>query len=446
MKRSTFPPDFLWGVATSAYQIEGAVSEDSRGVSIWDTFAAMPGKTFQGQSGAVAADHYHRMESDVALMAELGLRSYRFSIAWPRVIPDGTGPVNVRGLDFYDRLVDTLLDHGIEPMVTLYHWDLPLPLHQLGGWLRRETATDFADYAEIVARRLGDRVTWWITQNEPWCAAYMGYGSGEHAPGMTSRSAAVIAAHHILLSHGLAMPRMRAVLQPDARIGISLNLYPVYPADDRPETAAAVEQADIFKNRWFLDPVLHGAYPEELFRWWNVASPPIEPGDLALISQPGDFLGINYYERWVVRSSAQGFALVTNIPNSEYTSMGWEIYPEGLSSVLRRVHRDYAPPQIIVTENGAAFHDAWDGKTAEVRDPQRQSYLERHIGALEQALANNVPVQGYFAWSFLDNFEWAEGYRHRFGLVYVDYETQRRIVKSSGRWYADFIRAASGSS
>lgn len=441
MTHTAFPPGFLWGVGTSAYQIEGAVHEDGRGSSIWDLFAATPGKTYFGQTGAVAVDHYHRMESDVALMAELGLTAYRFSVAWPRVIPDGSGPVNTRGLDFYDRLIDLLLAHQITPIVTLYHWDLPLALHRQGGWLRRETAAAFADYAEVVARRLGDRVTWWLTHNEPWCAAYQGYGDGKHAPGYADRGAAVAAAHHILLSHGLAMPRLRAAVRPDARLGIALNLYPIYPADDRPETMAAVELADAFKNRWFLDPVFRGSYPEELFRAWHVHPPPILPGDMDLIRQPIDYLGVNYYERSIVRGDGQGFTEVRQIPDAAFTALGWEVFPQGLALMLERVHREYGPAAIIVTENGASFADQWDGQQAVIHDPDRLQFIQQHVASLEQALDAGVPIKGYMVWSLLDNFEWSEGYHHRFGLVYVDFATQRRIVKASGRWYADFIRA-----
>ena len=452
---NAFPPGFLWGVATSAYQIEGATHEDGRGTSIWDQFAATPGKTFQGQTGDIAADHYHHMQDDVALMAELGLGAYRFSIAWPRVLPEGTGAVNTPGLDFYDRLVDALLAKGIAPLPTLYHWDLPLPLHARGGWLNRETAYAFADYAEVVARRLGDRVDWWLTHNEPWCSAFLGYGIGVHAPGIRSAQSACIAAHHILLSQGLALPRLRAHARPAAQLGIALNLYPAYPADDRPQTQQAVERADAFANRWFLEPLFRGSYPEGFFASMGVSAPPIQEGDLALIATPVDFLGVNYYSRKVVRApegaeavnpfNPNGFAEIESLPGATYTLMGagWEIYPGGLTDMLLRVQRDYAPRAIMVTENGAAFEDRWDGD-GHVSDQQRLNYVRAHIQALAEAQARGVPLRGYLLWSLLDNFEWGEGYSKRFGVVYVDYATQRRIVKESGRWYAAFIAAQRG--
>lgn len=445
---SAFPPDFLWGTATSAYQIEGATRLHGRGPSIWDQFAATPGATHQGETGDIAADHYHHMVEDVALMYKLGLGAYRFSIAWPRVMPEGTGAVNARGLDFYDRLVDTLLAAGITPLVTLYHWDLPLALHERGGWLSRDTALAFADYAEVVARRLGDRVDWWLTHNEPWCAAFLGYGIGVHAPGIRDMRSAFMAGHHLLLSHGLALPRLRAFTRQTAQVGITLNLGPIYPEDDRPETLLAAKRADAFVNRWFLDPIFFACYPEELFTDLAIAAPPLEDSDLECIASPIDFLGVNYYSRKVVRAPKEahstrmprGFEEVAQVPGASYTQMGagWEVYPPGLTDLLVRVQRDYAPQAVVVTENGAAFEDAWDGNGA-VSDPQRLSYIHEHIQALEQALAHGVPLGGYFLWSLLDNFEWSEGYSKRFGMVYVDYPTQRRIVKESGRWYADFV-------
>jgi beta-glucosidase len=371
------------------------------------------------------------------------LNAYRFSIAWPRIIPDGTGPVNQRGLDFYDRLVDLLLAHNIVPMATLYHWDLPMPLYQLVGWLRRETSQAFAEYAGIVARRLGDRVSWWLTLNEPWCSAYLGYGNGVHAPGGQNLEATVTAGHHLMLAHGLAIPRLRAaVTAPGAKIGIALNLYPVHAADDRPETQAAVRWMDGFKNRWFLDPLFRGTYPDDLFAGWQVAPPTVAVDDMELISQPIDFLGVNYYERTIVRLNGQAIEEVRLPENTNLTTMGWEVYPAGLTETLRRVHQDYHPALMVVTENGAAYADAWDHLANVVADPERATFLSAHITALQQAMAEGIPIQGYLAWSFLDNFEWSEGYRYRFGLVYVDFATQRRIVKQSGRWFADFIRSA----
>ena len=444
---SAFPAHFLWGTATSAYQVEGATTEDGRGLSIWDTFAATPGTTRDGDTGAIADDHYHRMEQDVALMAELGLGAYRFSVAWPRILPNGVGQVNERGLDFYERLVDTLLAHDITPMLTLFHWDLPVALHDRGGWLNRDTAHAFADYADVVARRLGDRVERWITHNEPWCASYLAYGVGAHAPGMRDLRSATIAAHHLLLSHGLAIPRIRAASGPAKRVGITLNLTSVYGADDDPHTRDAVDAADASMNRWFLDPIFLGSYPARLFHDFGTPRPPIHDGDMDIISTPIDFLGVNYYQPARVggptpttESGASQHA--ARRTGAIYTEMGWEVYPQGLKDLLLRVTRDYKPASVLITENGAAFADAWSGGGT-VSDPQRQAYLEDHIREVAEAYRQGVPLEGYFVWSLLDNFEWAQGYSKRFGIVYVDYPTQRRIVKDSGRWYSEFVRAAS---
>ena len=437
----SFPAEFLWGVSTSAYQIEGATREDGRGLSIWDTFAAEPGRTYAGQTGEIAVDHYHRMEQDVRLMAELGLTAYRFSIAWPRILPSGRGQPNAAGLDFYSRLVDALLAANITPVATLYHWDLPLELYQAGGWRARDTAQAFADYAEVVARRLGDRVRWWGTHNEPWCTAYLGYITGIHAPGMRGdNQAAVDVAHHLLLSHGLAIPRIRAHA-PEAQVGASLNLFPIFAGDERPETARAVQRADRLHNRWFLDPLYRGEYPAELFDDLGAAPPPIQDGDMEIIGTRADFLGVNYYSRWTVRAGAEaphGIDYIRDLPPAVVTDMGWEVYPHGLDIMLEELTRKYNPPALLVTENGAAFEDEWNGD-GRVVDRRRVNYLRDHLAAVERAIEHGAPVAGYFAWSLMDNFEWAEGYRRRFGLVYVDFETQRRIVKDSGRWYAGFI-------
>ncbi len=443
-----FPANFLWGAATAAYQIEGATREDGRGLSIWDRFSAIRGNVAGGDTGDVATDHYHLMEDDVDLMSTLSLGSYRFSVAWPRILPEGTGAVNSRGLDFYDRLVDTLCGRGITPIATLYHWDLPLALQDHGGWLDRDTALAFADYAEAVLRRLGDRVSGWITLNEPWCSSYLGYGIGVHAPGRRSMQEAVTAGHHLLLAHGLAVPRIRALAQRDARVGITLNLTPVYAADSRPETLRVQQKVDGFHNRWFLDPIFRGAYPDGVFADLGVASPPVQDGDLAEIAVPLDFLGINYYSRLLIRATDDrrpdsaslfdSYAAVGPVPGSTYSAMGWEIYPDGLVDMLLRVREDYGPQAIVVTENGAAYGDIWDGGDR-VDDDQRTEYLRKHIQALAVARLLGVPVDGYFAWSLLDNFEWAEGYSRRFGIVYVDYPSQRRIIKRSGLWYADFL-------
>jgi beta-glucosidase len=440
-----FPRHFIWGAATASYQIEGAVREDGRSTSIWDDFAATPGKTYLGQSGEVAADHYHRVEEDTDLMVQLGLGAYRFSIAWPRILPEGRGSINQAGLDFYDRLVDTLLAKGIEPFVTLYHWDLPSSLEREGGWLNRATAYAFAEYAEIVTRRLGDRIAHWITLNEPWCSAYLGYGIGVHAPGLTDRQAAIDAAHHLLLGHGLAVPRMRAHLPTTAQVGITLVLNPIYGADERAETVRDMELADEFCNGWFLDPIYRGVYPEHFFEHMALNPPPIQPGDLDTISASLDFLGVNNYFRTLVRGAqmqplADHVASVSPIPNACYTDMGWEIYPNGLRDVLVNVWRNYPVGKLYVTENGAAFPDVWEGGDT-VSDPRRIDYLRTHITACAEALEQGAPLCGYFVWSLMDNFEWSEGYAKRFGLVYIDYPTQRRVIKESGRWYAALLNA-----
>jgi beta-glucosidase len=444
-----FPSTFFWGAATSAYQIEGAASEDGRGPCIWDAFAKEPGATHHGESGAVACDHYHHLAEDVALMGQLHLNAYRFSISWSRILPAGRGAVNERGLDFYERLVDALLAQGIAPVATLYHWDLPLALHQQGGWLSRETARAFADYAEIVTRRLGDRVGWWITLNEPWCSAYLGYGLGVHAPGVQEPQAAIDAAHHLLLAHGLAVPRIRANAQAGAQVGIALNLTPITPADDHDATRQSAERADLLHNRWLLDPLFRACYPEQMFADLGVTPPAMESDDLALIAAPLDFLGINYYSRALIRApqptrgrrlSADAYEYVVPVPEASYTQMAWEIYPQGLLEALARVHREYAPPLLLVTENGAAFDDQWDGRN-HIPDKRRASYLSEHLQVVEEALRQGIPVGGYFVWSLLDNFEWVDGYKQRYGLIYVDYVTQRRIIKESGRWYAAFIAA-----
>jgi beta-glucosidase len=440
-----FPRHFLWGAATASYQIEGAVREDGRGSSIWDDFAAIPGKTYLGHNGEVAADHYHRIEEDTNLMAQLGLGAYRFSIAWPRILPAGRGGINQAGLDFYDRLVDTLLAKGIAPFATLYHWDLPSPLEQEGGWLNRATAYAFADYAEIVVRRLGDRVAHWITLNEPWCSAYLGYGIGEHAPGLSDRQAAIDAAHHLLLGHGLAVPRMRTLLPSSAQVGITLILNQVYGADERAETARDVELTNEFSNSWFLDPIYRGTYPERFFEHMALNPPPIQENDLKSIAAPLDFLGVNNYSRILVRgASTQPLAdrceYVSPVPNACYTDLGWEIYPNGLRDVLVNVARNYPVGKLYVTENGAAFPDVWDGGDT-VSDPQRVDFLRAYITACAEAIEQGTPWYGYFVWSLMDNFEWSEGYAKRFGVVYIDYPSQRRLIKESGHWYAALLKA-----
>ena len=432
----TLPSDFVWGAATAAFQIEGATGEDGRSESIWDRFCATPGKVRNGDDGSVACDFYHRHTEDVALMKELGLDAYRFSVAWPRIVPDGRGKVNEAGLDFYDRLVDELLGAGIDPYVTLYHWDLPQVLEDAGGWVARETAEAFAEYAEAVAGRLGDRVTSWITQNEPRVAAWLGYGLGIHAPGRQDLGEMLAAGHHILLSHGLAAEVLRRDV-PGARVGIAIDLNPVYPATDSEADRAAARAADGENNRWFLDAIFRGEYPADILERFAPAAPPVLDGDMAKIAAPIDLLGVNYYTRRVVRAAENGFVEVYQ-DGSPHTDIGWEITPESFYELLVRLRDEYAPAAISITENGAAFADI-QSHDGQVRDPERQAYIADHIVAVERAVEAGVPVEGYFVWSLLDNFEWAQGYGARFGIVYVDYPTLERVPKTSFHWYRDFI-------
>ena len=440
---SAFPDDFSWGVATSAYQIEGAVHEDGRSPSIWDTFAELPGRVIGGETGAVAVDHYHRWSDDVDLMADLGLGAYRFSIAWPRVQPDGRGSGNAAGIAFYDQLVDRLLEKGITPWATLYHWDLPESLEQAGGWPVRETAEHFADYTTIIAEALGDRVKHWITLNEPWCAAYLGYASGIHAPGRTEPAAAVAASHHLLLGHGLAVDRLREAVA-DVQVGVTLNLYPVTPIDDSGRHDEAVRRIDGLMNRWFLDPVLKGSYPKDVLA--DIAPVTdaafIRDGDNALIARPLDFLGVNYYTRHVVGAGLWPGAsdVRFQVENGlERTASGWDIDPQGLIDVLSRLQSDYAPIPIYLTENGAAFDD--EVVEGVVHDADRIAFLNDHLESIATMRRQGMDIRGYFAWSLLDNYEWAEGYAKRFGIVHVDYDTQVRTPKDSAHWYSDLIRA-----
>jgi beta-glucosidase len=451
-----FPSGFLWGTATASYQIEGAVHEGGRGESIWDRFSHTPGRTHDGDTGDVACDHYHRYREDVAVMSELGLNAYRFSLAWPRLQPEGRGPLSNEGVAFYDRLVDELLGAGIRPWVTLYHWDLPQALEELGGWPARDTAFRFADYAAEIHDRLADRVADWTTLNEPWCSAFLGYGSGIHAPGRSEPGAAVAAAHHLLLGHGTAVAAMRSA-RPDHRFGITLNLYPVTTISEDADDLDAVRRVDGMHNRLFLDPVLRGEYPDDVLAdlapTGGVAA--ITAEDPATIGVPIDVLGVNYYSRHVVQAARPGRSgegahsepawidggdvekLDTGRPK---TRMGWEIDASGLYDVLRRVTDDYDAPPLYVTENGAAFADevSADGQ---VHDPDRVRYLDEHFRAAKQAIDAGVDLRGYFVWSLLDNFEWSWGYDRRFGIVRVDFDTQQRTVKDSGRWLAGVARA-----
>lgn len=437
--RTDFPSGFLWGAATSAYQIEGGTDEDGRGASIWDTFCATPGKVQNGDSGAIACDSYHLYGQDIALMRELGLNAFRFSIAWPRIVPEGRGRVNEPGLDFYDRLVDELLAAGIRPFVTLYHWDLPQALEDAGGWPERATAEAFAEYVELVARRLGDRVRHWVTHNEPYCSSWLGYAAGVHAPGRTDEAAAVPAAHHVLLSHGLAVDVLRRESR-DAQVGIVLDSWPVYPLSDDPRDVEAAWEADGFRNRLFFDPVLRGHYPEDVLERLGATSPPIRDGDLATIAAPIDFVGLNNYSRTIIAANGDGGPRIVPATDAPTTAMGWEIYPHGIYEVLARLHREYGVGSLYVTENGAAFPDV-RGHDGRIEDPERIDYLAQYLGAVARATADGIPVHGYFVWSLLDNFEWSHGYSKRFGLLYVDYPTLERIPKSSFYWYRDLIGA-----
>jgi beta-glucosidase len=455
-----FPPGFLWGAATASYQIEGAAREDGRSPSIWDTFAHTPGAVANGDHGDVACDHYHRMPDDVALMAELGLTSYRFSVAWPRIRPGG-GELNPQGLAFYDRLVDELLGHGIDPWLTLYHWDLPQALEDAGGWTNRDTAYRFVDLATSVYDVLGDRVPVWTTLNEPWCSAFLGYSAGVHAPGREEGAAGLVAGHHLLLAHGLVIDALRG--RDDVTWGISLNFTVPDPVGDEPVHLDAARRIDGLHNRFFLDPIFRGEYPADVLRdtehldWQHV----IQDGDLALASAPIDALGVNYYHG----DAVSGITLpeVTDhhgspqrrgsspFPSAEHvsvvsrglpqTAMGWEVQPDGLRRLLVRLAGEYAAPPMYVTETGAAYVDHLvDGR---VDDPERLAFLDAYLRAVHEAIDEGADVRGVFVWSFLDNFEWAYGYDKRFGIVHVDYETQRRTPKSSARWYAEVARTGS---
>jgi len=455
-----FPDGFRWGTATSSYQIEGAVTEDGRTPSIWDTFSRTPGKTFEGATGDVAVDHYHRYLEDIDLMAEIGVNAYRFSISWSRILPGGTGPVNQRGLDFYSRVIDGLLAKGIAPAITLYHWDLPQELQDVGGWVNRDTSYRFADYAEVVTSALGDRVDTWMTLNEPWCSAFLGYSGGVHAPGHTDGAEALTAAHHLLLGHGLAVPRMREALPSTARISIALNPAVARPVSDSDADVAAARKVDGLQNRLWLGPLFHGRYPADVQEFtseltdWSF----VHDGDLEIISAPFDVLGINYYNPSLVgqrsddapAGGADGHGAIPGPawPGGDevdfykmdvrHTAMAWPVDATGLSELLQRLSKEYPKPMVI-TENGAAYDDVVDAD-GQVHDGDRLQYVHEHLNALRDAMDAGVDMQGYFLWSMLDNFEWAYGYAKRFGIVYVDFETQKRTLKDSALFYAGVVR------
>jgi beta-glucosidase len=448
---AAFPPTFVWGAATSAYQIDGAVDEGGRGPSIWDTFAHTPGKTADGETGDIACDHYHRWADDLDLIADLGLTGYRLSVSWSRLQPAGRGPLNPEGVAFYRALLEGLHSRGVRPHVTLYHWELPQVLEDAGGWPRRDTASLFADFCAATVRTLGDLVDDWITINEPWCQAFLGYESGIHAPGRRDLGAAVAAAHHLNVAHGLAMQAVRAE-RDSANAGIANIVTDVLPASRREEDLAAAERYDANSNRLFLDPVLAGGYPavvRELYREWGLDTL-VRPGDKAIMATPMDFLAVNHYQRVLVSDDPDDPHLgARGVPaEPATTSLGWSVIPAALRDVLLRVHRDYPPIALYVTENGASYDDRV-GPDGEVVDTERVDYLRGYLGAAAEAIRAGVDLRGYFAWSLLDNFEWGEGFRSRFGLVYVDYQTQRRIPKASARWYRDLIArhrsSASGS-
>lgn len=446
------PADFLFGAATAAYQIEGATNVDGRGASIWDVFSQTPGKVLNGDTGQRATDHYHRYEEDLDLVSTLGLDGYRFSIAWPRIQPNGSGRINTPGLDFYRRLVDGLLERGVTPLATLYHWDLPQRLQDRGGWLHRDTAERFAEYAQLVATALGDRITKWTTLNEPWCSAFLGHGSGEMAPGVADPASALRAAHTLNLAHGLGAQALRATLGTSAEISVTLNLHRVTDAAGSTEEGA--RRVDAVANRIFTGPMLRGAYPDDLLNdtasitdWSFVLA-----GDLQQIAQPLDSIGVNYYHSesvrlrtTAVRTTPHPMAAFPGCEDLEFspyapplTDMGWNIDPEAFEELLIDVHESFPGLPILVTENGAAYQDAVvDGR---VLDQDRIDYLSAHIAAISRAVARGADVRGYFVWSLLDNFEWALGYSKRFGIVRVDYDAFTRTIKQSGYWYRDLIR------
>jgi beta-glucosidase len=449
----TFPDDFLWGAATAAYQIEGAPEEDGKGPSVWDTFVRREGKIHHAETGDVADDHYHRLDADLDLIAELGLNAYRFSVAWSRILPDGVGPVNQAGLDFYQRMLDGLIERGVAPVLTLHHFDIPQVLDDRGGWTERDSCDWFAEYAGVVAEALGDRIRLWITHNEPWVVAWAGYGSDAFAPGRTNGGTreALTATHHLLLSHARAVEAIKAAV-PRAQVGVTLNLSPNPPASGAPDDVAAARRADGFYNRLFLDPLLLGTYPEDVLERVreSVDLGFVRDGDLEAISAPNDFLGVNYYVRLRIAAGSpedpaqRGLPLefdahVVPDPGVKTSAIGWGIEPDGLRELLVRIRDDYGPIPLYVTENGTAVHD-YPTPANHVHDPERLAFLDGHIRAVRAAVDDGVDIRGYFLWTLMDNFEWTMGYSARFGIVYVHYPTQERILKDSARWYAGVAR------
>jgi beta-glucosidase len=441
ISRADFPASFRWGCATSAYQIEGAVAQGGRGESIWDRFTRMPGSVRDGSNGDITCNHYHRWAEDLDLAAAIGLNAYRFSIAWPRVLPHGRGAANQDGIDFYSRLVDGMLARGLEPWATLYHWDLPQALQEDGGWAARASLAAFEEYTDVITRTLGDRVRHWITHNEPWCTGMHGHHDGTHAPGVKDFRTALRVCHHVLVSHGRALRVIRANV-PSARAGIALSLHPISAATDHALDVAAAARYDGLRNRWFLGPLYGQGYPDDVWRLVAHEAPSVLEGDLEMIAARTDFLGINYYFPEVVAHAAGAGPLETRVVMAtevERTAIGWEVAPGALFRLLSRVSAEYRPADIVITENGATYEDVPDERGT-VNDIERQGFIVRHLGALRKAIEQGVPVRGYFVWSLMDNFEWAEGYTRRFGLVYVDFGTQERRMKRSGQWYKEFLQ------
>lgn len=445
----SFPKKFIWGTATASYQVEGAACEDGRGLTVWDDFCSTTGKTFNGQNGDVACDHYHRYKEDVALMAELGLKAYRFSIAWSRIMPEGTGEINEKGLEFYDSLVDELLKKGITPYVTLFHWDLPFGLYRKGGWQNPESPKWFANYVEIVAKRLGDRVKNFITFNEPQCFVGLGHVTGEHAPGnIMSRKSTLEMAHNVMLAHGLAVQVIRSIVA-DAKVGYAPTSSAVYPASNSKEDIEAARQAYfqvqpnpdnyLWSVTWWSDPVMLGGYPEDGLKLYEKDLPKIGQNDMKIISQPLDFYGQNIYNGSQVKAQKNGFEYVERSIGYNRTANGWPVTPECLYWGPKFLYERYKKP-IIITENGMCAHD-WVSVDGKVHDPNRIDFMYRYIREMKKAVEDGVDVIGYFAWSLMDNFEWAKGYFDRFGMVYVDYKTQQRIIKDSGYWYKQLVES-----
>ncbi|OPZ89576.1 MAG: Beta-glucosidase [Firmicutes bacterium ADurb.Bin419] len=442
MKKSEFPKDFMWGSATASYQVEGAYNEDGRGESIWDRFSHTPGKVLNSDNGDVACDHYHRYEEDVRLMKELGLKYYRFSIAWPRIFPDGTGKPNEKGIDFYKRLTNLLLENGISPSATLFHWDFPQKLEDKGGWANRDTVKHFEDYAAYIFKSLGDIVPMWFTHNEPYVFSHLGHALGSHAPGKTDLSESLHVAHNLLLSHGKVVSLYRD-MNLKGEIGISLNLSTKYPVSQKEEDIKAAWMSDGLLNRWYLDPLFRGCYPKDVLEHYSRRNINFtySDEDLKIINQPFDFLALNYYSPEFIRhdDNTEFVGVNGEFSNFEKTEMGWIVYPQGLYDLLKRLDKDYGKPNLIVSENGAAFNDVVESDGS-IRDNRRINYLNEHLLACNKAIQDGVNLKGYFVWSLMDNFEWGFGYSKRFGIIHVDYKTLKRTIKQSGHWYKNVIQ------